>query len=63
MHLMDHFFTLLQTNVTLSADISCANFNVFNNPSVFYIRFNYVQKLSEDDQDRSKYVGDMRNCV
>lgn len=60
---MDHFFIPLQNNVTTSADISCTNFNVFNNPSMFYIYFNDVQKLAEDDQDRSKYVGDMRTCV
>ena len=30
---------------------------------MFYISFTDVQRLPEDDQDRSKHVGVMTNCV
>ena len=30
---------------------------------MFYVRFIDVNKLPEDDQDRSEYVGVMTNCI
>ena len=39
------------------------NFNAFNKTSMFYICFTEVKQNPEDDQDRSKHVRVMTNCV
>jgi len=57
-----HYYKLLQTN-SVSAGVLYARFNVFNNPSKFYIGFVDVQWPTEDDQDRLNQVGVMTECV
>jgi hypothetical protein len=47
----------------ISTNILCTDFNVFYNPPVFYIGFTVVQRLPENDQDRSKRIGIIKNRV
>jgi hypothetical protein len=61
-HLVDQFRTTT-TEFMISTNSLCTNFNVFNSRLYFHICFIVVQTVPEDDQDRSKRVGVVTNCV
>jgi hypothetical protein len=56
-HLMDQFHKLLRTNFIISADILSINFNVFNNPPLFFCVLWWCSVTLEDNQDKSKHAG------